>query len=216
MTWKWKGGTPNLATNNNTPATLQLTAGYNYTPNDVPRLEVHDSFRTLGIRISPSGSQKAQIKVLCAHTDSFSSAVSGSSFSPDKAYWAYMLYLWPRLTYPLPCTSLAEKQCRYIQTPAIAALLPKLHLNRHTSHALVFGDYKYGGIGLPAMYADQGFQQLKYLLGHLQLQDDVGKLILIHLSKYQLTLGINQPFLLAPFSHYAKFVDNYWLSSMWQ
>jgi hypothetical protein len=133
--------------------------------------------------------------------DSFFSTVTGSSFSPDEAYWAYMLYLQPRLTYPLPCTSLTGTQCCYIQAPAIATLLPKLHLNGHTPHAVVFGDYKYGGIGLLAMYTGQGFQQLKYLIGHLQLRDDVGKLIMIHISEYQLILGIVSisPFSLLPF-----------------
>jgi ribonuclease HI len=127
-----------------------------------------------------------------------------------------MLYLRPRLNYPLPCTSLTEKQCHHIQAPALAALLPKLHLNRHTPHAVVFGNTRYGGIGIPAMYTDQGFQQLKYLTGHLHLCDDVGKLIQIHLSEYHLSLGIQQLFLSAPFAHYAKFVDNYWLTSVWQ
>jgi hypothetical protein len=44
----------------------------------------------------------------------------------------------------------------------------------------------------------------------------MGKLLQIHLSEYQLSLGIQQPFLSAPFAHYAKFVDNYWLTLVWQ
>jgi hypothetical protein len=68
-----------------------------------------------------------------AHADDFYVAISSSSMSSDEAFWAYMLYLRPKLTYPLPCTSFTEAQCRKIQAPALAALLPKLHLNRHSA-----------------------------------------------------------------------------------
>jgi hypothetical protein len=33
---------------------------------------------------------------------------------------------------------LSSTQCRMIQAPDLVALLPKLHLNRHTPHAVIF------------------------------------------------------------------------------
>jgi hypothetical protein len=120
MTWNWKGGTASLTNTLSTPAKLLLTAGCSTEPCPILRLQAHDSYRTLGVYLSPSGSQKEQAKFLRSHADVFHSAVSGSFFSPDEAYWAYMLYLRPRLNYPLPCTSLTEKQCHHIQAPALA------------------------------------------------------------------------------------------------
>jgi hypothetical protein len=87
-----------------------------------------------------------------------------------------MMYLWPKLTYPLPCSSLAQQQSRYVQAPALEALLPKLHLNRHTPRAVVFGPLQYAGLNLPELYTSQGLGQLRWLIGHLKLQDKVGHL----------------------------------------
>jgi len=80
-----------------------------------------------------------------------------------------MTFLRPKLTYPLPCSSLTLKQCHTIQDPALEALLPKLHLNRHTPRAVLFGGPRYGGIDLPELYTDQGFGQLKFFDVHLKL-----------------------------------------------
>jgi hypothetical protein len=104
------------------------------------------------------------------------------------------MYLRPRLTYPLSCTSLTQKQCKNVQAPALAALLPKMHLNRHTPHAVLFGDYCFGGLSLPDLYTDQGFNQLKFFIGRICLQDDVGQLILIAISYIQILPGVQKPF----------------------
>jgi hypothetical protein len=109
-----------------------------------------------------------------------------------------------------------EKQCRHVPAPALAALLPKLHLNRHTPHSVVFGDAKFGGLSLPHLYTDQGFQQLRFFIGHLCQQDDVGKLILITISFLQLLLGAQKPFFSLCYTHFAKRVEKVWVTSIWQ
>jgi hypothetical protein len=105
--------------------------------------------------------------------------VHKSSLFPSDAYLLYSLYLRPKLSYPLPCTLLTPSQCRTIQAPALAAFLPKLHLNRHSPRAVLFPGPRYGGLSLPDLYDDQGIGQLRLLLGHLKLGDDTGQLITI-------------------------------------
>jgi hypothetical protein len=155
-------------------ATLPITAGYNSNPLPVPRIDPHHAYKTLGMYLSPSGSQTKQLKILRAHSDNYHSKLSTSIVSPDEAFWSYTSYLRLKLSYPLACSSLTDTQCRFIQAPALVALLPKLHLNHHTPHAVIFGDYKYGGPALPDLYTDQGYQQLRFLIGHLNLHDTVG------------------------------------------
>lgn len=216
MAWNWKGGLPSLAKTDTTPATLRLTSGSNPTPESVPRIEVNDNFRTLGVYLTPNGSQVEQIKRLRQHSTSYASRVVKSTLSPDQAYWSYMSYLRPRINYPLPCTSLTQTQCRYIQAPALAALLPKLHLNRHTPHAVIFGDARYGGIGLPDLYTDQGYGQLKLLIGHLKLDDETGQLIRVAMSHLQLHVGSSCFIFELPYPSYAKWIDCNWLVSIWK
>jgi hypothetical protein len=213
--WKWNRGKPVLSTIANTPASLSLTAGYQSSPLVVPRIKPQNSFRTLGFHISPSRSQIQQFKILRNYTDAYFSAMSTSSLAPDEAFWSYMAYLRPKLTYPLACLSLTEKQCKTIQALALAALLPKLHLNHHTPHAVISGAQEYGGLALPDLYTDQGYQRLKFLIGHLNLQDEIGKLILIAISFLQLITGALIPFFTADHTKYKIWIDKWWLTSIW-
>jgi hypothetical protein len=69
MAWTWKNGQAKLAAANKTPDTLELTAGYSKQKQRVPKLDPKDSFRTLGIYISPSGSQTKQAQLLRQHAE---------------------------------------------------------------------------------------------------------------------------------------------------
>jgi hypothetical protein len=110
---------------------------------------------------------------------------------------------------------LTPAHCNMIQAPALAALLPKLHMNRHTSRAVIYATDRFGGIGLLDLYMGQGFEQLTLFMGHLKLADENGKLILSLLSHLQLYIGTAQPALSLPFSRYIKWVDMNWLTSIW-
>jgi hypothetical protein len=156
IAWVWNNGVPKLVTTKTAPGILELTSGASPSLTVVPRLEVKDSFRTLGMNISPSGSQQKQTKILRQHSDQYYIQVISSTLSPDETYTSYMQYLRPRLIYPLPCSYLTQQQCRHIQAPALAALLPKLHLNRHTAHVIIFGEHRYGGLSLPVLLDRKG------------------------------------------------------------
>jgi len=77
-----------------------------------------------------------------------------------------------------------------IQAPALAALLPKLHLNKNSPRAIIFGSSLYGGLGLPDLHVDQGFEQLTLFIGHLQLTDENGQMILSLISHLQLFVSL--------------------------
>ncbi len=105
---------------------------------------------------------------------------------------SYSLYLHPNLTYPLACSSLTQEQCRFFQSLALASLLPKLHMNRHSPRVVIFAGPKYGGIGLQDLYIDQSFRQLSLFVGHLKLGDESGALIMSLLSHLQVVVGSAQ------------------------
>jgi hypothetical protein len=211
MNWTWNKGVPSLSTISQTPGDLSLTSGSSTISQIVPRIAPKEAVRTLGAYITTK-----QMKVLRSYSEEYYAAVSISTLSPLQAYCSYTMYLRPRLGYPLPCSSLTQAQCRSVQAPALAALLPKLHLNRHTPHAIVFGPLHYGSLCLPDIYTNQSYGQLKLLLGHLGLKDESGKLILIALSHIQLHTGSSTPFFDLPYPYYAKWVEHNWLTSIWK
>lgn len=126
-----------------------------------------------------------------------------------------MTYLRPQITYPLSCCILTQTQCRHIQAPALVAFFPKLHLNQHMPRAVLFAGPRYGGLSIPKLYTDQGYGQLKLLIGLLKLRDETGDLMLIQISHLQLHIRAPTPFFSLPFDQYAKWIDHTWLTSVW-
>jgi hypothetical protein len=139
MSWKQTKGYPALASITQTPGDLTLTTGYEQIPKPIPRIDPTYAFRTLGVHISLSGKQHEQIKVLRIYAQSYHYAVQSSTLTFPEAYLSFLQYLRPKLNYPLPCTTLTPARCKQIQAPPLAALLLKLHMNRHSPHAVVFG-----------------------------------------------------------------------------
>jgi hypothetical protein len=101
----------------------------------------------------------------------------------------------------MPVLSLSQKQCHSIQSPALCTVLPKLHLNRHTSRAIIFGLVDYGSLDLPELYTSEGISQLRFLLGH---------------SYLQLLVGSATLFFNLPFTQYSHSTEGGWLVSIWQ
>jgi hypothetical protein len=111
--------------------------------------------------------------------------------------------------------SLTLLQCRQVQAPALAALPPRLRLNRHSPRAVIFSGPQYGGLSIPDLYNDQGMGQLQMLVGHLKLGDETGNLILSLLSHLQLAVGSNISLFSLSHSKYEWIIERNWLTSVW-
>lgn len=181
---------------------------------DIPQLYPHAAFWTLGSFLSPSGSQKKQIPVLRVHSEAYSSALKNSTLSSSDAYWSYSLYLGPKLQYPIACTALNQQQCTIIEASALARLLSKLHLNSNTTHALIFGEHKYGSIYLLDLYIDQRHGELHLLTGHFKLEDKNRELILIDITYTE--LYVLYPFFHWPYPLFAKWPEWNWITLIWK
>jgi hypothetical protein len=96
------------------------------------------------------------------------------------------------------------------------AVLPKLHLNRHTGRSILYGPELYGGLNLPHACLLQSIGQIHLLLGHLRAKDKTSKLILISMSHLQLLVGSDIPFFHLPFKKYEKWIEPSWLTSIWK
>lgn len=216
LSWKWSpAGIPHLSSNEQAPGRLQLTAGYNTDTSVIRRMEVTDGYRTLGVQISPSGSNKLAISTLATQSHEFAGKIASSTLNRESTYWAYWQYYIPKLGYSLPALTLTREECEKIQSPAICATLSKLHFNRNTSRAVVFGPVKYAGINLPHLYTTQSIGQLRSLLGHLCLRDKLANLFLIDISTIQLLVGSYTLFFNLPYPSYHVLVEPSWLTSVW-
>jgi ribonuclease HI len=127
-----------------------------------------------------------------------------------------MMYVSPKLNYPDPSVSFTEIQCRHIQAPIMEAILPKLHLNRHTPRAVLFAGPRFGGMSIPEKYTDLGYGHLQYMVGHVKMGDDIGQLILSLVTHTQLQVGASESFLKLPYPIYAKWIDTTWVTDCWK
>jgi hypothetical protein len=170
----------------------------------------------LGVHISGDGNQRKAKELLRGHSANYAGKIGPAAINPVTAFYAFQLYLSPKLGYSLPVSSFTFKDCSYIQAPALMVTLPKLKINRNTARAIVHGPRKFGGLRLKHLYCEQANGQLRLLLGHLRNRDHTGELIIIAMSYLQIIVGSTKPFWNLPYSKYAKWLENSWLKSIWE
>jgi len=76
LTWSWKNG--HLVAKDQHPLQLKLTSGYDTTPVEVPWLDPHEGFCTLGAYISPSGSMALMITNLSRIAIEYATSITGT------------------------------------------------------------------------------------------------------------------------------------------
>lgn len=62
LTWKWDNGQAKLHTSSTCPGSVYLTSEDNPQESEIQRIAPTDSFRTLGVHVSPSGCNKGALK----------------------------------------------------------------------------------------------------------------------------------------------------------
>lgn len=186
MSWQWQDGEALLIPPSLHHYKLELTTGYDTSsPIPVPQLSPYNSYCTLGAFISPSGGMHKAYEVLQTYSRDYATRIQSSKISKEAVLWSFLLYLLPKLTFPLIAYTLTEVECNHIQSAALCALLPKLHLNCNTVHSIIHGSVIYGGMNLPRLYTSQSLGQLKFLIGHLRAQDKTCRLILSAMDTYR-------------------------------
>jgi len=158
----------------------------------IKRISPTESYRMLGVHISPSGSNSGALQTLIPIVTEYSANIHSSHLKRSGAIASYTQHLLPKLRYQLPVLSVSQKDCDHITSIALLAFLPKIHINRNTARSIVHGPIILGGLAIPNIHTVQGIDKLHLFLGHLRLQDHTGTLIAIDLSFLQLISGSQQ------------------------
>ena len=215
ISWVWKHGRARLATIAQAPGVLSLTSGDSRQKETVPRLQPTEIYRTLGVFINGSNKRDKAKAILRGHSAAYAGKLGPAVINPATAFYAFQLYLSPKIGYALPVSMFTFQESNYIQAPALMVTLPKLKLNRNTARAIIHGPSDYGGLTIRHVYGEQGYGQLRLLLGHLRNKDHTGELIRISLSYLQLLVGSTKLALNLPYSKYAGWIESSWLTSVW-
>eukprot|EP00957_Ditylum_brightwellii_P119330 9103394-Ditylum_brightwellii.AAC.1 len=95
------------------------------------------------------------------------------------------------------------------------AILPKLGLNCHFPRVVLHGAKKYGGFQMAHFYIEQGYLNIKHLLGHLQEESLTRQHFMVLLSQAQLISGSARPYLSKVKSN-KEDVTYSWLGRIWK
>jgi len=193
-----------------------MTSGNNtHKTETIKRIEPTDSYKMLGVWISPIGHNKGALDQLRQTSSDFNMNLGTSHLTREESIAAYVQHLSPKLWFQLPVLSLSQKECDQLTSITLSAFLPKIHINRNTARSIVHGPFSLGGIAIPNLHTLQGIDKLHLFLGHLRLQDDIGSLISIDLGYIQL-LSECKNFFLNKNPAISTWVPSGWPTSLWE
>ena len=103
-----------------------------------------EAFKMLGAYVAIDGNVVEQVRILVEKSTAWAGRLNRSYLTAHEAYTAYVQVLFPVLIYPVAVLALSEEQCNKIVSPAIKALLKKMHIPITTSRLLLYGPARYG------------------------------------------------------------------------
>jgi len=216
IAWTWVNGKAYLKKASDSPGKLLLTSGASTIPEEVPRIEPSTGYRTLGAYIAGDGNMKKALAIGRQKSIDYAGLLSNSNLNRCEAYFSYILYFYPKISYALPVSTFTEKESNFLQAPAKAAFLPKIGINRHSARMIIHGPACLGGLQLPDVYTDQGVAQLRLLLGHLRRGDETSRLLRVAISVLQQRVGAKSLFFNLPYTKYEGWTEKTWLTSTWK
>jgi hypothetical protein len=189
--WQWIHGLPRI-----TPAaqmthlpSIKLTSGRDVDEIAITQKDATEAHKTLGVYMTPTGDESAQVAALTEKSCRISNLVLSSRFTKLETIMAYRTMWFPAVGYSLGVTAMSKSQLRSIQSMATQSFLAKMGLNRNYPRAVTFGPPEYGGLAFPDLYVEQGVQQIRTVMEHIYHSTEAGKLIQICLQSLQAEAG---------------------------
>ncbi len=189
-----------------TPATeitppIQLRQSSNGHLMDIEQRDCRQSHRTLGVMENPSMDYSDHKKYLQSKGKSLALHLSASQVNPTESWVAYRSIYLASMRYSLAATSFSQWDFNHIQSFPIQCILNKMGYHCSMPRTVVFGPTSMGGLRFTHLYSSQGSQQALSLLRHICHNSNLGKLMRVALSWFQLTAGVSFPVLLRPSLH---------------
>jgi hypothetical protein len=147
----------------------------------IPRLEVWEARRTLGVRPAPDGNYRKEAAFLFDKANQYTVRLLTSRLSEVDTFIFHRGTYTPSMMYSLPVTTIDMKTLNRIQRQAIQAILHKLGVSKAFPQGVAFGPKDLCGMTLLDMSVEQGVRGIQHFTDHLFSRDSVGNLILIAL-----------------------------------
>jgi len=192
---------------------LQLTSGWSKDSTLIRQQDVTEAHKTLGVFITPTGDESAQVRALLEKSCHISNLVLSSNFSRIETLTAYCTMWFPAVIYSLGMTTMSSLQLKSIQRTATQSFLAKMGVNRNFPRAATFGPSEFGGLAFPDLSTEQGIQQIRTFMENVFHNTESGKLLKICLQTLQVEAGSCIQLLQEP-SVELSYLTPCWLTSL--
>jgi hypothetical protein len=133
MEWVFsKQGAPVLTPRHVTDVKLHVQDPAQQNPSTLQALSPYSAHKTLGYFKEPAGNQAAQFRALMKKSTENVAFLWKCPLTREEAWTFYFACYLPSITYPLPCSSLTQKQLAKVQSKAMSIIVPRCGFNRHT------------------------------------------------------------------------------------
>jgi exonuclease III len=189
-------GAPVLVpSNSNDPIQVTVTDPHTRISHHVQMLSPFTAHKTLGHYKEPAGTQSTQAQALQKKSDTITEFLWTNRLSRMEAWTYYYACYLPAVTYPLPASSMTEKQLATVQRKALSIIVARCGYNRNTKKEILFGPASLGGANFRDLYVEQGIGQVTLFLRHWRGFTQISKMLRIAVSWFQLTVGSSTPIL---------------------
>ena len=216
ISFLWKEGKWTYASSAEAPGEIAVKDSTG-TQRTLRRLEPSAAERTLGVRLAPDGNNTAQYQHMRDLSNEWADRIRTGHLPRHLVWQSLQTTILKSLAYPLPATTLTEKQCLTILQPVLIAGLPRAGIARTFPRAVVYGPSKFGGLGIPHLYCEQHLDQIEMIIKFSKNSTQLtGQLFRLSLEQLQLETGIPRAAMRLPFKIFKPMVTPCLLTQLWE
>jgi len=172
--------------------------------------------RMLGVYTAPDGNSKLQTEILRAKSVDWGERVRRQYLNSYDTLMSFKQGIMKSLEYPVGASMVNEKNCSFIQSPALNVCLQKNGIVSTISRIIVYSPHRYGGLGIRSLYTESGIQKIELLLGHLRRRDKTSQILEVALGCIQQEIGLSTFILESDFTTYQCVVTDSWFKLLWE
>ena len=189
----------------------------NDTVQPLPLLQPDEAQEMLGVFISPSGENKAQVNSLMKKAKEYSDKVRTCPTFRHEAWIGLTNVAMKSLDYCLPATTLTKAECDNITWQLLKAFLTKSGINRFIKRDVLFASVGAQGLGLKNLFLTQGISHISDLIENIWKDSITRKLQRASLEYMRLELGVNRNILNSDYNQLAWLVlTPSWMEHTWR
>jgi hypothetical protein len=180
------------------------------------RLEVNESFETLGVQLNPIGDDTAIFKDMQKWAKNWSQQIKKSTLKDHETHTAMNITIMNKLEYPLVAVTLTRKQCDKIMRTLLTTSLSKAGCNCNFPRKALHGPPTLIGGGVHHIYATLVAKHAQDMMTEALHDSQTGQLIRTSIEQAKLELGLEGRLFNHDFKTVGYLITECWIKNVWK